>query len=54
MAYLSHHEELIPKMIGGLFLEMLGLENPHALQLSFAGNTEVDRCLSQVAQGIRP
>jgi aminopeptidase-like protein/aminoglycoside N3'-acetyltransferase len=47
VAYLSHHEELIPKMIGGLFLEMLGLENPHALQLSFSGDTEVDRCLSQ-------
>jgi aminopeptidase-like protein/aminoglycoside N3'-acetyltransferase len=47
VAYLSHHEELIPKMIGGLFLEMLGLENPHALQLSFYGDTEVDRCLSQ-------
>ena len=47
VAYLSHHQELIPRMIGGLFLEMLGLQNPHALQLSFAGNTEVDRCLSQ-------
>jgi aminopeptidase-like protein/aminoglycoside N3'-acetyltransferase len=47
VAYLSHHEELIPKMIGGLFLEMLGLNNPHALQLSFTGDTEVDRCLSQ-------
>src|SRR5208283_2252636 len=34
VAYLSHSEEVIPKMIGGLFLEMLGLENPHALQLS--------------------
>jgi aminopeptidase-like protein/aminoglycoside N3'-acetyltransferase len=48
VAYLSHHQELIPKMIGGLFLEMLGLENPHALQLSYEGNTEVDRCLTQV------
>jgi aminopeptidase-like protein len=47
VAYLSHHQELIPKMTGGLFLEMLGLENPHALQLSFAGDTEVDRCLSR-------
>lgn len=45
VAYLSHHEKLIPEMIGGLFLEMLGLENPHALQLSFASDTEVDRCL---------
>jgi aminopeptidase-like protein/aminoglycoside N3'-acetyltransferase len=48
VAYLSHHQELIPKMIGGLFLEMLGLENPHALQLSYAEDTEVDRCLTQV------
>jgi aminopeptidase-like protein/aminoglycoside N3'-acetyltransferase len=54
VAYLSHHQELIPKMIGGLFLEMLGLENPHALQLSFAGNTEVDRCLSQTLKASDP
>jgi len=54
VAYLSHQEELIPKMTGGLFLEMLGLENPHALQLSFAGDTEVDRCLSQVLKESDP
>jgi aminopeptidase-like protein/aminoglycoside N3'-acetyltransferase len=54
VAYLSHHEELIPKMIGGLFLEMLGLQNPHALQLSFAGDTEVDRCLSEVLRESDP
>jgi aminopeptidase-like protein/aminoglycoside N3'-acetyltransferase len=53
-AYLSHNQELIPKMIGGLFLEMLGLENPHALQLSFAGNTEMDRCLSQALKEADP
>lgn len=46
VAYLSHHEELIPRMKGGLFLEMLGLDNPHALQLSFDGNTEIDQCFS--------
>jgi aminopeptidase-like protein len=46
VAYLSQNETLIPKMKGGLFLEMLGLKNPHALQLSFAGNTEVDLCFS--------
>ena len=46
VAYLSQNEQLIPKMKGGLFLEMLGLDNPHALQLSFAGNTEVDLCMS--------
>ena len=46
IAYLSQNEHLIPKMKGGLFLEMLGLSNPHALQLSFTGNTEVDLCFS--------
>src|SRR5271157_903106 len=53
-AYLSHQEELIPKMIGGLFLEMLGLKYPHALQFSFAGDTEVDRCLSQALKESDP
>jgi aminopeptidase-like protein len=53
-AYLSHHGELIPKMIGGLFLEMLGLKYPHALQLSFAGDTEADRCLSQALKESDP
>jgi aminopeptidase-like protein/aminoglycoside N3'-acetyltransferase len=48
VAYLSHNEGLIPQMIGGLFLEMLALDNPHALQLSFAGDSRVDRCLTQV------
>jgi aminopeptidase-like protein/aminoglycoside N3'-acetyltransferase len=42
VAYLAHHEALIPRMKGGLFLEMLGLDQPHALQLSFAGDTELD------------
>ena len=46
VAYLSHNEEFIPRMKGGLFLEMLGLENPHALQLSFDGNTDVDPCFA--------
>lgn len=45
-AYLSQNEDLIPKMKGGLFLEMLGLNNPQALQLSFAGDTEIDLCFS--------
>ena len=54
VAYLSHHQELIPRMAGGLFLEMLGLENPHALQLSFAGDTEVDRCLRRTLEESDP
>lgn len=46
VAYLSQNEKLFPKLKGGLFLEMLGLDNPHALQLSFSGNTEIDHCFS--------
>jgi aminopeptidase-like protein/aminoglycoside N3'-acetyltransferase len=54
VAYLSQNEHLIPKMKGGLFLEMLGLNTPHALQLSFQGNTEVDLCCSLVLQDQDP
>src|SRR3990172_5191150 len=32
VAYLSHNESLIPRMVGGLFLEMLGNDSSHALQ----------------------
>jgi len=46
VAWLSHNEDFIPKLHGGLFLEMLGLENAPALQMSFAGNTEIDQCFS--------
>jgi aminopeptidase-like protein/aminoglycoside N3'-acetyltransferase len=54
VAYLSDHLQLVPKMVGGLFLEMLGLDNPHALQLSFNGHTEMDRCLSSVLTSSSP
>jgi aminopeptidase-like protein len=46
VAYLSHHEDLIPKMAGGLFLEMLGNDSPHALQGSFQPNSQADLCLT--------
>lgn len=46
LAYLSHNEDLIPRMKGGLFLEALGRDNPPALALSFHGNTEIDRCFT--------
>ncbi|MGA7991373.1 MAG: DUF4910 domain-containing protein [Thermoanaerobaculia bacterium] len=48
VAYLSQNEALLPLMKGGLFLEMLGKDSPHGLQLSFTGETEIDRCLSLV------
>ncbi|MGA2730221.1 MAG: DUF4910 domain-containing protein [Terracidiphilus sp.] len=54
VAYISDHLQLVPQMVGGLFLEMLGLDNPHALQLSFGGDTEVDRCLSTVLTSSSP
>jgi len=46
VAYLSKNEDLIPKIEGGLFLEMLGGRYPHALQHSFTGDSEVDTCFS--------
>lgn len=46
VAYLSHHEDVIPTIKGGLFLEMLGLDNPHILQSSLHGDTEMDQCFS--------
>lgn len=43
IAYLSQNEDIIPKLKYGLFLEMLGNDNIHALQLSRQGNTRLDR-----------
>jgi aminopeptidase-like protein/aminoglycoside N3'-acetyltransferase len=50
LAYLSDHQDLIPRMKGGLFLEMLGLDNPHALQRSFGADTRVDACFVHALQ----
>ena len=54
VAYLSHHEHLIPDMAGGIFLEMLGNDSPHALQHSFQPHSQADRCLSVSLQSIDP
>ena len=43
IAYLSQNENLIPKIECGIFFEMLGNNNVHALQLSRQGNTKIDR-----------
>lgn len=48
VAWLSQNEDLIPSLKGGLFLEMLSLPNPHVLQLSYEGDSLVDRCLTEV------
>jgi aminopeptidase-like protein len=52
VAYLSHHEELIPRMVGGLFLEMLGNDSPHALQGSFQPESQPDRCFTSALPGL--
>lgn len=54
VAYLSHHERLIPEMIAGLFLEMLGNDSPHALQGSFQPGSQADRSLSSAFSGLEP
>ncbi len=54
VAYLSHHEELIPKMAGGLFLEMLGNVSPHALQTSFQPGSQCDLCLTSALGSLDP
>ncbi len=48
IAYLSQNPELIPRMKGGLFLEMLGKDHPHALQSSLTGQTDIDHCFETV------
>ena len=52
VAYLSHHEDLIPDMVGGLFLEMLGNDSPHALQRSLQPDSQADRCLASALRGL--
>jgi aminopeptidase-like protein len=44
LAWLSHNENLMPSLHGGLFLEMMGLDNPFSLQNSFGSDSEVDLC----------
>ncbi len=50
IAWLSQNEKLIPKVKGGLFLEVLGRDTPHSLQLSFHGNTQLDRCFALIVK----
>lgn len=54
VAYLSHHEYLIPDMAAGIFLEMLGNDSPHALQHSLQPHSQADRCLASAFRGLDP
>jgi aminopeptidase-like protein len=54
VAYLSSHEELIPQMVGGLFLEMLGNDSPFALQHSFTPDSQADKVMQTTLRGLDP
>lgn len=54
IAYLSQHEDLIPNMRGGLFLEMLGTDAPHALQLSYQETSAADGALALALRAREP
>jgi aminopeptidase-like protein len=45
LAWLSTNEDKIGRIKSGMFLEMLGLEAPHALQTSLPADTQFDRLL---------
>jgi aminopeptidase-like protein len=46
IAYLSRHEDLIGSFRHGLFLEMLGLDQPLALQHSRGGDDRIDKAMA--------
>jgi len=54
VSYLSHNEDLIPKMVGGLFLEMLGNDSVLALQQSFQPESQSDKALVTALRGVSP
>ena len=53
-AWLSHHEALIPRMKGGLFLEWLGRDYPPTLQRSFLADSEIDLCFELAFRAAYP
>ena len=50
IGYLSQNEELISNFKYGIFFEMLGNENIHALQFSRQGNTRLDKIARHVME----
>ncbi len=44
VAWLSHNEDKIENIVGGLFVEMTGLSIPPGLQKSYFGDTQIDKC----------
>jgi len=54
VAWLSHNEELISSIKGGLFIEMVGRNAPHSLQLSFNGDTQMDKVMVDTLKSFDP
>ena len=54
VSYLSQNADLIPKMVGGLFLEMLGNDSGLALQQSFLPESQSDQALIAALRGVDP
>ncbi|MEN8242333.1 MAG: DUF4910 domain-containing protein [Chloroflexota bacterium] len=54
VSYLSNNEDLIPKMVGGLFLEMLGNDSGLALQQSFQPESQADKTMIAGLQSAVP
>jgi aminopeptidase-like protein len=54
VAYLSDHEGLIPEMVGGLFLEMLGNDAPLTLEQSMQPASQTDKALGGAFHGCVP
>lgn len=54
VAYLSHNEDLIPEMYGGMFLEMMGNDQPLVLQHSMEKNSRVDILFWQALKELDP
>lgn len=52
IAYLAHHEDLIPRLRGGIFLEMTGNRNPIAWHRSRQGSHLLDRITKFVLKDI--
>lgn len=48
IAWLSDHLSLVPKLLGGMFLEMTGTTQPLALQRSYFESSQIDKVLSAV------
>lgn len=53
IAYLSRHEDLIPDMKGGCFLEMLGNQAPLSFQHSRSGDNQMDLALSCALKSLK-